>query len=75
MSVSIEDIKRIVSLQLGVREIGDDDRFLEDLKAESADVMTIIAAIEAKYGVVVEESEIPELQTPVDLYSLVKNRT
>ncbi|MCJ7625416.1 MAG: phosphopantetheine-binding protein [Anaerolineaceae bacterium] len=74
MSVTIEDIKRIVSLQLGIREIGDDDRFLEDLRAESADVMIIISSIEEKYGVVIKESEIPELHTPTALYMVVKNR-
>ncbi len=74
MPVTIEDIKRIISLQLGIREIGDDDRFLEDLRAESADVMIIISAIEEKYGVVIKESEIPELHTPTALYLAVKNR-
>lgn len=74
MSVTIEGIKRIISLQLGIREIGDEDRFLEDLRAESADVMIIISAIEEKYGVVIKESEIPELRTPAALYMAVKNR-
>jgi len=74
MEVNIEDIKRVVSLQLGIREIGDEDRFMEDLKAESFDVMNIIVAIEEKYNVEIKESEIPELTTPAALYQFVKKR-
>jgi len=74
MTVNLEDIKRIVSLQLGNREIHDDDRFLEDLGAESLDILNIIAAIEKKYKVSIKDSEIPELQTPAELYAFLKNR-
>ena len=74
MSVTIEDIKRIISLQLGVREIQDKDHFLEDLHAESFDVMNIVIAIEDKYGVPIKEVEIPNLQTPLALYQFVKDR-
>jgi acyl carrier protein len=74
MSVTIEDIKRIISLQLGIREIKDEDHFLQDLHAESFDVMNIIIAIEDKYGVSIKEVEIPNLQTPLALYQFVKDR-
>jgi acyl carrier protein len=72
--VTIDDIKKIISLQLGIRKIGDDDRFLEELGAESMDVMSIIVAIEEKFGVAIKESEIPSLQTPRALYLMVKSR-
>ncbi|MCJ7700899.1 MAG: phosphopantetheine-binding protein [Anaerolineales bacterium] len=75
MTVEIEDIKRIVSLQLGIREVGVEDRFMEELGAESLDVMTIIVTIEEKYGVVIKESEIPELQTSAALFALVTERS
>ncbi len=75
MTVNLEDIKRIVSLQMGNREIRDEDRFLEDLGAESLDVLNIIAAIEKKYKVAIKDSEIPELQTPAALYTFIKERS
>ncbi|MBC8506552.1 MAG: hypothetical protein ISR58_02495 [Anaerolineales bacterium] len=74
MTLSIEEIKRIISLQLGTRDIGDEDRFLEDLDAESVDVMNIVVAIEEKYQIEIRESEIPNILTPIDLYGLVKDR-
>ena len=55
MTVTIEGIKRIVSLQLGVREVRDDDRFMEELNAESMDVMNIIIAVEDKYHVTIKD--------------------
>ena len=75
VAVSLEDIKRIVSLQMGIRGVGDEDRFLEDLGAESLDVLNIIAAIEKKYKVSIKDSEIPELQTPIALYVFLKERS
>ena len=70
----IDDIKRIVSLHLGIRDIENNDRFMEDLNAESLDVMNIIASVEEKFNLVILESEIPELQTPSALATLVENR-
>ena len=75
MTVTIEDIKRIVSLQLGIREIGDDDRFLEELGAESLDVMNIIVAVEEKFNLQIKDSEIPDYPTSAALFKLVKDRS
>lgn len=69
--VTLEEIKRLVALQLGIKNIKDTDRFIEDLGAESFDVMTIIVAIDEKYSVFIKESEIPALKTPKDLYERV----
>ena len=74
MPPTLSDIKRIISLQLGIKDIGDDDHFLEVLGAESADVMNIIVAVEEKYGIAIKESEIAALQTPQTLFKLVMNR-
>ena len=74
MTLSIEEIKRIISLQLGTRRIADQDRFLEDLDAESVDVMNIVVAVEEKFKIDIQESEVPNILTPIDLYNLVKSR-
>ena len=74
IDVTLEDIKRLVGLQLGTRNVGEHDRFLEDLSAESADVANIIAAAEEKYKITIKESEIAKIFTPHDLFELVRNR-
>ena len=72
--ISIEDIKELVALQLGVRAVAEQDRLMEDLGAESADVANIVAAVEEKYHIVVKESEIARIFTPTDLFELVRKR-
>ena len=73
--VTLEEIKRLVGLQLGARNVGEQDRFLEDLSAESADVANLIASVEEKYKITIKESEIAKIFTPKDLFDLVKQRT
>ena len=70
--VSMDEIKRLVSLQLGTREVNDDSLLVEDLNAESADLVNLVLVLEEKYQIVVKESEIAKIKTPADLYNLVE---
>lgn len=69
--VSMDEIRMLVGLQLGIREVNDDSLLVEDLSAESADVANIIAALEGKYQITVTEPEIAKIRTPADLFELV----
>jgi acyl carrier protein len=73
MAVTIEDIQTLVGLQLGQRKVSGQDRLLEDLGAESADIVNIIATVEDKYHISLEEADISRVRTVRDLYDLVKN--
>lgn len=73
-TVSMDDIKKLVSLQLGVREFNGDSLLVEDLSAESADVANIVAALEEKYQITVTEPEIAKIRTPIDLFELVNRK-
>ena len=73
-NVSMEEIRKLVGIQLGKRNVRDDDRFLEDLGAESADVANIVATVEEKYGITIKEAEIARLLTPADLFALIHKR-
>jgi len=72
MTFTIEEIKKLVGLQLGTRTVNDQDRFVEDLGAESADVANLIAAVEEKYHITIKESEIAKIVTPADLFQIVQ---
>ena len=72
---TLDEIKKIVGLQLGKRGVKDTDRLLEDLGAESADIANLVAAVESKYGITIKESEIARIFTPIDLFDLVRNKT
>ena len=73
-AVSMDEIKKLVGMQLGKRNVNESDRFVEDLGAESADVANIVATVEEKYGITIKEAEIARLLTPTDLFALVQKR-
>lgn len=72
--VSMDEIIKLVSLQLGVRDVSQNSLLVEELGAESADVVNIIAVLEEKYQIAVKESEIVKIRMPADLFELVKNK-
>jgi len=74
-AITQEEIRKLVELQLGKRGVRDNDRLVENLGAESADVANLVAAAEEKYGIAIKESEIASIFTPQDLFELVVKRT
>lgn len=74
MNVTVEDIARIVAVQLGKRQVAASARFVEDLGAESVDIVNLVAAVEERYGVTIDESEVPEVETVEALSALVRSR-
>ncbi len=72
MHVELDDVCKLVGLVLGRKGVSASDRLAEDLGAESADVLNIIATAEEKYGVSIEETDVPAVRTVADLHSLVR---
>jgi acyl carrier protein len=73
-TATLKEITQIVKLQLGATQVGQDDRLLEDLSAESVDVANIVAALESKYAIQINEAEIAGIVTVADLLALVNRR-
>jgi acyl carrier protein len=74
MSVSEREIAELVALQLGVVEVQPGDRLVEELGAESADVLNLVATLEDRYEIEIEEEEIPRLSTVAELHEAVQRR-
>lgn len=72
--VNQEEINQLVALHMGKRNVHENSRLVEDLGAESADVANIVAAVEEKYQVTIKEAEIARINTPSDLFALVRSR-
>ena len=72
--VTLPNILRLVELQFGKLGIQPTDRLAEDLGAESADVINLVASAEEKYGVVLNESEIARIFSPEDLFQLIHRK-
>ncbi len=69
---TIIDIQQMVGLHLGKRQVKPSDRFMEDLGAESADLINITAAAEDKYNITFDEAQITTVRTVQELYELIK---
>ncbi len=75
MTVDPAEIEALIGLQLGREQVIPGDRLVEDLGAESGDFVTIIAVVEERYGIVIDEMELVDIVTVGDLYQIVAART
>lgn len=69
-------LKEVLSKQFGVptEKITNDTRVLEDLKADSVDIVELIMNIEGAFNIIIEDVEYEDKQTVGDLLALVKSK-
>lgn len=72
--IKIEEIIDLVKVQLGAKQVKKENHIVEDLGAESADIVNIIASVEDKYHIKIDEGEIGDIQTVVHLFELVQHK-
>ena len=74
MSAIEEQVLEMVALQLGRDTVAATDHLVEELGAESADVLNLVANLEDRYDIEIAEEEVPELETVRDVLELVRRR-
>jgi acyl carrier protein len=77
MDASLQDrLRQLVSSQLGVEldEVVTDARILDDLGADSLDVVELVMALEEAFDIVVPDEDIEGMQTIGDVESYVAGR-
>lgn len=69
-----ETVKKMIAKQLKVDEasITENSRLVEDLKADSANVMVMIMDLEDNYGIVIEDDQIMNLKTVGDVVKYIE---
>ena len=69
-----ENVKKMIAKQLKVDEasITADSRLVEDLRADSANVMVMIMDLEDAYGIVIEDDQIMNLKTVGDVVKYIE---
>jgi acyl carrier protein len=67
MTGNADQVRDLVAAQLGLDRVEPGDRLVEDLGAESIDIVSIVATLEETYQVSVEEERLPRLRTVQDL--------
>ena len=67
--MDFETIKSLIGEQLKVdpAKITRDSRLMEDLKADSANIMVMIMDLEDRFGITVEDDQIMKLKTVGDV--------
>jgi len=71
MALTIGDVISLVCVQLGLRRVSEQDRLIEDLGAESADLVNLTAAAEERFRIAFDEEEIARVRTVRELYDLI----
>ena len=71
---TIEEVCELVAVQLGRRRVGAADRLVEDLGAESVDLVNVVATAEERWGVAIDEADLPDIRTPADLHRRIAGR-
>ena len=72
--MTFETVKTMLAKQLKVDEasITESSRLVEDLKADSANVMVMIMDLEDNYGIVIEDDQIMNLKTVGDVVKYIE---
>jgi acyl carrier protein len=71
-----EKIKEIIVEQLGVaeEEVIPEASFLDDLGADSLDLVELVMAIEEEFGLEIPDDDVEKMQTIQDAISYVEER-
>ena len=74
MNMVFEKVAGMIAkqLRLDVSEVTADKRLVEDLKADSANVMVMIMDLEDNYGIMVEDEMITQLRTVGDVVDYIE---
>lgn len=72
----VDDIKEVVVEQLSVSadEVKDDAKFVEDLGADSLDVVELVMALEEKFDIEIPDDEAEKIQTLNDVVAYVESK-
>jgi acyl carrier protein len=69
--VTLESLCSLVALQLGRHEVDPDARLVEDLGADSMDLVSLLASIEERTGVGLDETAFAEVSTTRELHARI----
>ncbi|MDO9266283.1 MAG: acyl carrier protein [Sulfurimonas sp.] len=72
----LDDIKEVVVEQLSVSadEVKEDSKFVEDLGADSLDVVELVMALEEKFDIEIPDDEAEKIQTVRDVVNYIESK-
>ncbi len=75
--MNFETVRDMIASQLKVNpaDIKPESRLMEDLKADSANIMVMIMDMEDQFGITVEDDQIMKLKTVGDVVNYIQSMT
>ena len=73
MSDKLDQVKHLIAEQLGVSEdeISEDSNLVEDLDADSLDIVELVMAFEDEFGVKVPDDQLENIKTVGDIIKIL----
>ena len=71
----LDDVKEVVIEQLDCdpAEVKEDSKFIEDLGADSLDVVELVMALEEKFDIEISDEDAEKILTVADAINYIKN--
>ena len=72
----LNEIRESLAAQLNIpiANITGDSRLIEDLKADSLDLVELITSLEERYGIEIPEEDMPKIKTVSDIVTYIESR-
>lgn len=72
----VEKIRELIAKQLGVdvSEVTEEKNLVDDLGADSLDMVDLIMAFEDEFGIKVDDSDLSKIKTVKDVIDLLSQR-
>ena len=69
----LDEIRKSISAQLGISmdTVTEKSRLIDDLKADSLDIVDLVTGLEERYGLEISEDDLPTLKTVGDVAAYV----
>ena len=73
--MTIDEVKKMLANQLiiDVKKIEENSRLVEDLGADSLDMIEMLMTLEEKFGITIPDEKTSELKTVADIASYIDN--
>ena len=70
-----EKVKKMIVEQLGVNEseVSPEKKFIDDLGADSLDIVELVMALEDEYGIEIPDEDAEKIQTVQDAITYIKS--
>ncbi len=73
--MTIEKLKELIASQLNIssEKVSSDSKLIEDLGADSLDMIEMLMTLEEDYGVSIPDEDAVNLKTVEDIFNYIKN--